>query len=30
MAGQSERNLKVRIEQVNDVINNAYQSIMDW
>ena len=29
MAGQSERNLKVRIEQVNDVINNAYQSMMD-
>lgn len=29
MAGQSERNLKVRIEQVNDVINDAYQSMMD-
>ena len=29
MAGQSEKNLKCRIEQVNDVINNAYQSMMD-
>ena len=29
MAGQSEQNLKVRIEQVNDVINSAYQSMMD-
>ena len=29
MAGQSEKNLKVRIEQVNDVINSAYQSMMD-
>ena len=29
MAGQSEKNLKVRIEQVNDVINDAYQSMMD-
>lgn len=28
MAGQSEKNLKVRIEQVNDVINDAYQSMM--
>lgn len=29
MAGQSEKNLKIRIEQVNDVINDAYQSMMD-
>ena len=28
MAGQSEKNLKGRIEQVNDVINDAYQSMM--
>ena len=28
MAGQSEKNLKVRIEQVNDVINSAYQAMM--
>ena len=28
MAGQSEKNLKIRIEQVNDVINGAYQSMM--
>ncbi len=28
MAGQSEKNLKVRIEQVNDVINDAYQSMI--
>ena len=29
MAGQSEKNLKIRIEQVNDVINDAYQAMMD-
>ena len=29
MAGQSEKNLKIRIEQVNDVINDAYQSMID-
>lgn len=28
MAGQSEKNLKCRIEQVNDVINDAYQSMI--
>ena len=28
MAGQSEKNLKGRIEQVNDVINDAYQSMI--
>ena len=28
MAGQSEKNLKIRIEQVNDVINDAYQSMI--
>ena len=28
MAGQSEKNLKIRIEQVNDVINDSYQAMM--
>lgn len=28
MAGQSEKNLKIRIEQVNDAINDAYKSMM--
>lgn len=28
MAGESEKNLKNRIEQVNDVINDAYNGMM--